>query len=83
MTGSCGVHSADPAPFFCQMPISWYEDFPCLPGRAGHAQLARLRGAQHIVTAPQYPGTGGGEVARLRGSRLVAGRVGGGRRALD
>jgi hypothetical protein len=45
------------SPFLCQMPISWYEDFPRLPGRAGHAQSAHLRGAQHIVTAPQYPGT--------------------------
>jgi hypothetical protein len=57
MTGWCSAHSADPVPFFCQMPISWYEDFPRLPGRAGHAQSAHLRGAQHIVTAPQYPGT--------------------------
>lgn len=42
-------------PFFCRMPISRYEDFPCLPGHAGHAHFARLRGAQHIVTAPSRP----------------------------
>jgi hypothetical protein len=75
MTGWCCFHPADPLPFSCQMPISWYEDFPRISGRAGHAQFACLCGAQHIVTAPQYPGTGGGEVAGLRGSRLVAGRI--------
>jgi hypothetical protein len=66
MTGWCSVHSADPV--LLPHAISWYEDFPCLPGRARHAQFARLRGAEHIATPPQCPGTGGGKVARLRDS---------------
>jgi hypothetical protein len=55
-----------------------YEDFSCLPGRAGHAQFARLLGTQLIVIPSQRPKTGSGEVAPLRDSRLDAGRVGGG-----
>jgi hypothetical protein len=41
------VHARS-TPFLCQMPRSRYEDLP--PGRASHAQFARLRGAKLIVT---------------------------------
>jgi hypothetical protein len=67
VTPSDPLVPARSTPFLCQIQISWYENFPCLPGRAGHAQFACLRGAQHIVNAPQCSDTSGGEVARLWG----------------
>jgi hypothetical protein len=43
---------------------------------ARYAQFARLRGAKLTVIPPQCPGSG--EVVRLRGGQLVAGRICGG-----